>query len=654
MPPELPLWLAGARRSLCFAVALLVAGSGRPVAAAPESPQRTVQEGTAVEFSLLAEGARKPGAPMLQEGQNATFRFRITNADSHLPRRDASPAAWVALQTKQDPFGKLRTAIQKAAPYLGGGTPMDNQEVDLNSYRVVVMNREPTLSVIDPRFQLGGSRLLALVELPSPASDWVLAPDQKTLYVALPGANAVAAVSTATWKITQIAKNLPGCRRVQWQPDHGRIWVTFARPDSEKGGVAVLQPDTLRRVATIETGAGPHTLAFRPDTRVAFVTNAASGTVSVIDAAKLAKIKDVKTGSKPGGAAYSTAGNMLYIPDAVDGTVSRLDGASFRLASQIKLAPGLGELAFTPRGRFALLLHPGERKIHVLDAAVGRVIQTGVTEPEPKEGATPSEPFQIAFSTKIAYVLDRTGESVYALPLDQIGREGKPIALAEIPAGRSALGAAGTSVHARMLVETPEAGAVLFANPRDAAIYYYQEGMAASKGSLDNARREGMAVLVVNHALREVAPGVYETTARLGAPGTYDVVFYLADPKVVHAFELKVTPDPALESARHPLAEVQPPTGTFTAGQKALLRFGVTRPGSKEPVDGVADMNILIRHTGSNWERHAPAESLGGGVYAVEFLPRAAGNYSISFESESLRLSLLATPPANLQVERAP
>ena len=207
-----------------------------------------------------------------------------------------------------------------------------------------------------------------------------------------------------------------------------------------------------------------------------------------------------------------------------------------------------------------------------------------------------------------------------------------------------------------MLVESPDPGAVLFANPKDAAIYYYQEGMAAAKGSFDNDRREALAVMVVNHGLREVAPGVYETTARLGRPGVYNVIFSLASPTLVHAFELKVAPDPALESQRHPLAEVHPPSEGkgFTVGQNAVLRFGVTRPGSKEPADGVNDVHILIRHTGSNWERHTAAQNLGNGVYGVEFLPPAAGNYRISFASESLRLPFQAAPSPTFRLNGLP
>jgi YVTN family beta-propeller protein len=658
MPPDSPPALSARPwRSIGLALALVLPVGGSLATAGPVSPSTAVQNGISVEFSLLPAGPDKPGSDGMREGQEATFRFRITNADSRSPLKEASPAAWVTRQATRHPSGKPLTSVEKAAPFLGGATVMRQADLDLNSYRVVVMNREATLSVLDPLLHLASSRLLTFVLLPSPASDWVLTPDQRTIFVSLPESNAVAAVDTEKWEVSRMEKNLPGCSRVLLQPDKGYLWVTYSEPDSGRGGVAVLQPETLRRVATIETGAGPHTVAFRPDSRFAFVANAGSGTVSVVDIAALSRIKDVKTGSRPGGAAFSSAGDMLYVPDSVDGTVSRIDGARLLLAGRIDLDPGIGELAFEPRGRYGLLLNPKGRKIHVIDAADGRVIQTGVTEAESKADATRrSEPFQIAFSTKLAYILDRTSESVFALPLDQIGHEGKPIALAEIPAGRSPLGAGPRNVHACMLVESPDSGAVLFANPKDAAIYYYQEGMAAAKGSFDNARREALAVMVVNHGLREVAPGVYETTGRLGRPGVYDVIFSLASPTLIHAFELKVAPDPALESQSNPLAEVHPPSEAkgFTVGQNAILRFGVTRRGSKEPVDGVKDMQILIRHTGSNWERHTAAQSLGSGVYGVEFLPPAAGNYRISFASESLRLAFQATPWADIQVERAP
>ena len=71
------------------------------------------------------------------------------------------------------------------------------------------------------------------------------------------------------------------------------------------------------------------------------------------------------------------------------------------------------------------------------------------------------------------------------------------------------------------------------ADMHDRAIYYYKEGMAAPMGTFTNYKREPMAVQVVDRSLHEarLTPGVYETVAKLGKPGVYDVIFFSTRPR---------------------------------------------------------------------------------------------------------------------------
>lgn len=42
--------------------------------------------------------------------------------------------------------------------------------------------------------------------------------------------------------------------------------------------------------------------------------------------------------------------------------------------------------------------------------------------------------------------------------------------------------------------------------------------------------------------LREADPGTYETVARLGRPGRYELVFFVGSPRLVHCFQVEVRP----------------------------------------------------------------------------------------------------------------
>ena len=65
----------------------------------------------------------------------------------------------------------------------------------------MALNDEATISVVDPLFGFGGTKLLALIPLSAPGIDWVLTEDQSRLFVSL--ANAVAVIDTHTWKVIE-------------------------------------------------------------------------------------------------------------------------------------------------------------------------------------------------------------------------------------------------------------------------------------------------------------------------------------------------------------------------------------------------------------------------------------------------------------------
>ena len=57
-------------------------------------------------------------------------------------------------------------ACRKKAETLIGGSLFAAAELDLNVYYVLALNDNATLTVVDPRFGFGGTKLLALVDLP--------------------------------------------------------------------------------------------------------------------------------------------------------------------------------------------------------------------------------------------------------------------------------------------------------------------------------------------------------------------------------------------------------------------------------------------------------------------------------------------------------
>jgi len=186
--------------------------------ASQASPQQP-KEGVAVEFEAvhLREPQAATGKPGLEEGDDAVIRFKVSDTTTRAPVRGVYPAAWIDRLSEGETMTRART-LAKTKSFLEGGL-FTKADIDLNVYYVLALNEDPTISVVDPLFGFGGSKLLAMVPLKSRGDDWVLSADQRTLYVSMPDSNAVAVVDTTSWEVRASIANGQNPSRVALQPD---------------------------------------------------------------------------------------------------------------------------------------------------------------------------------------------------------------------------------------------------------------------------------------------------------------------------------------------------------------------------------------------------------------------------------------------------
>ncbi|MCI0490856.1 MAG: YncE family protein [Blastocatellia bacterium] len=592
--------------------------------------EKVVREGIEIDFSLEFLHPPERPSPKLREGDDVVFRFRVTDAATGTPLRGAYPAAWMDLH----PEGEKSTpeTCRKKVQNFIGGSIFSKAELDLNAYYVVTLNADATLSVVDPLFGFGGSKLLAFITLQSYGYDWALTEDQTRLFVSMPEASRVAVIETASWKVSANLDAGPRPARLALQPDEHYLWVT--NDDSEAPGVTVLTTASLEVAARIPTGRGRHEIAFSDDSQLAFITNSEEGTLSVIDIRELKKIKDIETGKNPVSIAFSPAARSVYVAHEGDGQIVALDASRQRIVARIKAEPGLAQIRFAPGRRIGFAVNPEKDLIHVIDAPTNRIVQTG----ELGDG-----PDQVAFTDKLAYVRHRGSEIVLMISLDEIGVEGRPVQVVDFPGGESPPGKMTRPTPADGIVRAPGADAVLIANPTDKAVYFYKEGMAAPMGNFSNYNREARAVMVVDRSLKaRSSPGVYETVARLRRPGIYDVVFFLDTPRLAHCFEVKVDADAALAQERRATQQVKIrpliASRTIQAGKNARLQFQLTDPNTSAPQTGLDDVNILI-YMPPGWHKRYRAEAMSEGVYRIDFVPPQPGVYYVYVECQSLGLT---------------
>lgn len=609
--------------------------TGLLAGAPPLFPSTFVQDGIAVELSVKrADG--QPGPVLAGDPARVQLSFRDTASGT--PLSNLYPGAWMDLLGSGPQTGSgLQPGAEctKKVESFVGGSILSRPTLDLNVYYVLALNQDATISVVDPLFGYGGSQLLAMVFLKSPGEDWALTAAGDRLFVSMPDSNSVAVVESASWKVVDEIETPPRPRRVALQPDGQYLWV------AHDSGVAAIDARSLKQVARIDTGRGAHDLAFSGDSRFAFVTNEADGTVSVIDVAKLARVRDVKAGSRPVSLAWSSQAGAVYVSSA-DGALTAVDPESAEPRARLTAEPGLGRIRFAPGGRLAFVVNPERDAVHILDAASNRVVQTADVEDQPD---------QVAFSDELAYIRHRGSEIVLMVPLKTVGEAGRPVSVVDFPGGEHPPGRLPRSTPADGIVQAPGAAAVLVANPEDKVIYYYKEGMAAPMGHFRNYGKQPRAVQVVDRSLREVRPGVYETLARMGRPGDYDLALFVRSPRLVHCFPVKVAKNPALAAQREkrPLGvEIRFDRKEVKVGEEVRVRFRLTDPESGAPKTGLDDVRALtFLSPGLSQQRHWAA-GLGDGLYEIAFRPEEEGLYYVFLEVPSAGLELRKSPNLTL------
>ncbi len=603
------------------------------------------QNGIEVEFSLAPLG-RPEARP--RANSEAAFTFAIKDL-SGAPVAGGYPAAWLQRRAESVPTDSA-TCKNMVKTFIGGSL-LSQPTLNLNVYYVVVLNDDATVSVVDPLFSFGGTNLLTMIALSSSGYDWSLSEKHAGLFITLPETRRVAMIETDGFKLAREIELDARPQRIALQPDQHYLWVgadatlaTRDSPGADAGEVIVIETASGEVVKHIGVGRGRHAFAFSPDNRYAFVTNELDNSVSVIDIARLQKVRDIETGAAPVAIAWSAAAGAVYISHAGDGAVVGVDVKTLRTHPKVILAPGLGQIRFAPNGRHALVVNPDNDRVYVWDALNNRVTKSGKID---------GGPDKVTFSSTLGYVRHRDSETVYMLPMDVIVDADLPLQVVDFPGGQRAFGRADTP--ADNIVQAPGENAVLVAHPGDRQVYYYKEGMAAPMGSFKNYQRSARAVIAVDRSLRETRPGRYETVARLGEAGTYDVAFFMETPRVVHCFSVRVAPvkqvpgKPAPEKGAPRLQAVLLPDQQWRAGQAGTITFRLQNAESGQPLAGLNSLDTLTVLAPGVWQSRGKAREQGEGVYSFDWVPPRAGAYFIRLDSDWKARDL--DPPQQLMLK---
>ncbi|WP_409521018.1 YncE family protein, partial [Pseudomonas sp.] len=228
----------------------------------PDDPQalhRLSRDGVTVEFE-----ARPLAGGDVREGAFANIRFKVTDQASGQPLSGMAPGAWIdpaqsapAEGGNRDQSCKARVALFLKSSI--GARPL----LDLNSYFLLVLNKDASLTVIDPTVSVGGiTSTLARIDLPGRPMDWTATGDDKQVFVSMPERGQVAVIDTETFTRVATLEAGESPVRVALQPDQHRLWVGNNSSDPAKGGVTVIDVPARSTLKSFATGSGHHEIAF--------------------------------------------------------------------------------------------------------------------------------------------------------------------------------------------------------------------------------------------------------------------------------------------------------------------------------------------------------------------------------------------------------
>ncbi|WP_437838234.1 YncE family protein [Sorangium sp. So ce1153] len=649
-------------------------GAAQPEAA-PSPASRVERDGVSIAFTLRAlEGdaprvgaAPAAGAAAAPAFTDAVAEFTLRDATTGAPVRGLSPLGWMSRRGAggaAGPSGGGPAGALDAAPDEAGcrakiktfmaGLLSVRPEVDMNAYFLWTLNRDSTLSVINPQVALGRTKLRSVVSLAGPGVSLALHPDRDRLYVTLRGGRGLAVVDT---RRALVKANVPVGEEptgVAVAPDGRTVWVG----NDGDGTVSVVDARSTDVLRTLRVGPGHHEIAFADGGRAAWITSQRGEAVAVVDVATLEPLGEVAVGEGAVSIAASDEAGVVYVANAERAEVTILDPARRTVAGRVPLKPGLGAVRFDPRGRFAFALNPAANEVSLLDASTGAVAHTlsGFAAPD-----------AVTFTDAFAYVRNRGAARVSLIDRAGLGGPAVPpvvhVAVGQEAPARARPEPPGQGGLVAAIAPMPEGNGAVVASPADRALYFYVEGMMAPIGTFSNYGREPTAVLVEDRSLKEVRPGVYATTVRLGAEGLHDVALLLDRPRAAVCLEATVAParcpagapyagedgcggGPAPDVALEPLFE---PDLRLEAGAPATLRFRTTAKAGAPAIDA-KEMEIMIVRFPAGYRWSGAPRPEGDGVFSVAFTPPEPGEYRVLAAAPRRGVTLGAVPFVPLRV----
>ena len=596
-------------------------------------------KGVIVEFSV---DNFKRQESTLTEGQLASIKFYAHDSASKAPIRGAYPAAWIHPKDQSVQDTLLNQQINDASctektQHFIGSNLFSKAEVDLNTFHVLAMNDDATISVVDPLFGFGGSKLLHMHTLPSPAYDWIKTQSQRYVYASLPSTDQIVKLNTIDWsmEIQNDSKQWQQPLNITLQEKNNLLWAIT------KQGAAVFTAKPFAFIEAFPFDNHVNTMVQSNDeNKIYFLTqnkNTIQSEIYIIESKNIStdrstnrpnqtKVKKVVLNTLATAMNYSSQAQALYLSSENNGDITVIDGKKDNIVTHIQSESGIINVQFPPKGRLGFIINTKNNKLSILDTASNSIVQSAIVE---------SKPSRIEFSDSFAYISHEGSETLLMIALDSplLGKENEQIPAVDTPGGDSSAGLSAMPSPAAGIVQAPGSSAVLIANYHDQAIYYYKEGMAAPMGQFNNYGRSPRAVMTIDRSLKEVADaGVYQSSFTLPAAGEYDVVFFMDTPRINHCFTLTINESPLNQKTSTTPTQITDLNNDLKLTPKttSTLHFSVNVPLQHPNKNATRNtLDISITSASGLWKK-SKSVTPNNGLISFNFTPPMKGYFLVT------------------------
>lgn len=536
-------------------------------------------------------------------GKAVRLRVTLTDPVTDRPPRGVDLLGWVRVADANNP------GCSKAAQNFRTTRRVPGGSVDLNGILIISLNRDASLSVVDPRLNLYSSNIVAAHKLDEAPT--ALAVDQRHMRALLAQTQQgriLAAQLTGPERST-LVEGIPGVMSLAVSAS-GFIWA-----GDEQGGFHGFSPNGNKRDHLI-LGQGPVNVRRQPDPDNDVIgAFSGSGQAVMVEGSTGHKLMRTDFSAPVADMAFiEDQGAIAVLVDTPQAEIRYADAPDIPLT--INLGTAFERVAVGSDTRIALAFTPGDPVVAIIDLALGQVVQSLALN-----DASVSD---VTFTDNAAFLLSHDGGFVGTIDLATV-QLGKAAILRQADLGVRTQRPIEPGQLLLPLLPSPQ---VLAVEPQNQTGWLLNEVAASVEmPPMNSIRLRGgvpQSVHMVDRSFREESTGIFETTW-VFEPGDYELVLTTYGAQISTCVPFRVRGPVERRSLIPVQLELEPDSTAAVAGMPQEIAFQI-RDQEGDQVS-MARLSLLVPSMQTGWTARLMAHADDDGVLRTTVTFPHAGQF---------------------------